>query len=82
MQLVTMNFDNVEKGVVKAKIEDGHAIFKAWPLNGEKKYAADYKWVGELKPMQAQRLVQNFAFNMARVGLDENEWHRLQTPKR
>ena len=79
MQLVTLNFTNVEKGMVKAQIKEGDAVFQAWTLNSDSAVTTDYKWVGELKPMWAQRLVQNFAANLARVGFDENEWHRLQT---
>ncbi len=79
MQLITMNFANVEKGIVRAKVKGEQATFAAWPLNATANDAKDYFWVGELKPMQAQRLIQNFASNMARVGLDENEWHRLQS---
>jgi hypothetical protein len=69
----------VEKGMVKAQIKEGDAVFQAWTLNSDSAVTTDYKWVGELKPMWAQRLVQNFAANLARVGFDENEWHRLQT---
>lgn len=79
MQLVTMNFANVEKGMVRAKIKGAAAVFEAWPLNADRAAMTEFAWVGELKPMQAQRLIQNFAANLARVGLDENEWHRLQT---
>lgn len=70
---------HVDKGVVRAKIKGADAVFEAWALNSNPATALDYKWVGELKPMWAQRLVQNLAANLARVGFDENEWHRLQT---
>lgn len=39
-----------------------------------------YEWLGEMKPMQAQRIVQNFASNIARIGLDEFEWQRRHLP--
>ena len=42
--------------------------------------AATYRWLGEMKAMQAQRVVQNFASNVARVGLDEFDWQRRQAP--
>ncbi|MFW2341070.1 response regulator receiver domain [Brevundimonas sp.] len=77
MQLVTLNFSNVVKGQVVATIQNDNAVFSAWPLGGDQSQVNEYSWVGELKPMRAQQLVQNFAANMGRVGLDENEWHRL-----
>lgn len=39
---------------------------------------ANFQWLAEMKPMHAQRLVQQFAANLARVGLDDFEWHRMQ----
>ena len=36
-----------------------------------------FKWVGELKPEHAQRIGNEFAANLSRVGLDESEWLRL-----
>jgi len=80
MHLVTLNFLNVEGGVVRAKLSEGRPVFSAFHLNSKKEDAENYSWIGELKPMQAQRLVQNFASNIARVGLDESEWHRLHNP--
>lgn len=35
-----------------------------------------YKWIGELRFEQAQRISNDFAANVARVGLDESEWLR------
>ncbi len=40
-----------------------------------------YRWVGELKTEQAQRLANEFAANLSRVGLDESEWLRLNATK-
>ena len=37
-----------------------------------------FRWLGELKPMQAQKVVQGFSASLARVGLDDFEWHRSQ----
>lgn len=42
--------------------------------------ASQYEWLGEMKPMQAQRIVQNLTNNIARIGLDEFEWQRRQSP--
>lgn len=81
MQLVTLNFTQVAKGQVVATVQNDVAAFQAWPLGGDASQALEYTWVGELKPMRAQQLVQNFAANMGRVGLDENEWHRLHATR-
>lgn len=35
-----------------------------------------YKWVGELRSEQAQRIVNQFAAELSRVGVDESEWLR------
>lgn len=40
--------------------------------------ATKFRWLGELKPMHAQRCVQAFTSNLARVGVDDFEWHRSQ----
>ena len=40
-----------------------------------------YRWVGELRTEQAQRLANEFATNLSRVGLDESEWLRLWATK-
>lgn len=35
-----------------------------------------YKWIGELRFEQAQRIVNKYAAELSRVGLDESEWLR------
>jgi hypothetical protein len=35
-----------------------------------------YRWVGDLKPDHAQRVVNNYAYRISRVGLTESEWLR------
>jgi hypothetical protein len=40
-----------------------------------------YKWLGELKSEHAQRIANEFAANLSRVGLDESEWLRLWATK-
>lgn len=35
-----------------------------------------YRWIAELKRDQAQRIANNFAGNLSRVGLNESEWLR------
>jgi hypothetical protein len=40
-----------------------------------------YRWEAELKPEQAQRIIQQVATEFARVGLTESEWLRLWSTK-
>ena len=42
---------------------------------------AKYKWIGELRPEHAQKIANEFASNLSRVGLDESEWLRLWATK-
>jgi hypothetical protein len=37
-----------------------------------------FRWLGELKPMHAQKAAQALSANLARVGVDDFEWHRNQ----
>ena len=37
----------------------------------------EYDWVMELKDLHAQRILNSYSANLARVGLDESEWLRL-----
>lgn len=39
-----------------------------------------YVWVGELRFAHAQRIANQFAGQISRVGLDESEWQRLWLP--
>ncbi len=40
-----------------------------------------FRWVADLRPVQAQRVIQRFASEISRVGVDESEWMR-RSPKR
>jgi len=55
--------------VVRAEREESHYIFET--TDGLK-----FKWISELKNQHAQRIANNFAANISRVGLDESEWLR------
>lgn len=55
--------------VVRAEREESYYIFET--TNGLR-----FKWISELKNQHAQRIVNNFAANISRVGLDESEWLR------
>ena len=41
-----------------------------------------YQWLGELKFVHAQRVVNNYANESSRVGLDESEWQRRWATKK
>jgi hypothetical protein len=40
-----------------------------------------YRWVADLKPDHAQRIANNYAHKISRVGLTESEWMRLMSGK-
>jgi hypothetical protein len=40
-----------------------------------------FRWIADLKPAHAQRVANNFANAVSRVGLVESEWNRLGAPK-
>lgn len=58
-------------GIVQAQKEDGFYYFSGGP-NDEIKY----QWILDLKESHAQRIANNYAAILARVGLDESEWLR------
>ena len=59
-------------GIVQAKKEeDGYHYFTGGPDNQIK-----YQWILDLKEAHAQRIANNFAAQLSRVGLDESEWLR------
>lgn len=78
------------EGIIRPRIVGGKVVFVEMPEavapSGEQvdqqphSPPDHYEWLGEMKPMQAQRMVQNFASNLSRVGLDEFEWQRLHAP--
>ncbi len=41
-----------------------------------------YLWIADLKPSHAQRLAQQFADKLSRVGLDDSEWLRISSTRR
>lgn len=71
-------FGPAAKGLVRPTFDGAKAVFRE--VHSEPANAETYEWLGEMKPMQAQRIAQNFASNIARIGLDEFEWQRRHTP--
>jgi len=63
---------------VTATVENGVAKFYPVGASGKVNKKTCFLWLGELKPLQAQRFSQIYASNLARVGLDDFEWHRSQ----
>lgn len=69
--------DGSDEQVIRAKAENGDFVF----------YTADetrskFKWVSELKTEHAQRIANDFAAKLSRVGLDESEWLRRGANRR
>jgi len=69
--------EDSDEQVIRAKAENGDFVF----------YTADetcskFKWVSELKTEHAQRIANDFAAKLSRVGLDESEWLRRWADRR
>jgi len=69
--------DGSDEQVIRAKAENGDFVF----------YTADetrskFKWISELKTEHAQRIANDFAAKLSRVGLDESEWLRRGANRR
>ena len=61
--------DGSEEQVIRAKEENGMFVFDT---TNKKRF----EWVSELKSEHAQRIANDFAAKLSRVGLDESEWLR------
>lgn len=77
-RLITFKLVPDANGDVVATNVDGEFKFNVKAADGQP--AATLRWLAELKPMHAQRLVQRYASNLSRVGVDDFEWHRIQMP--
>jgi hypothetical protein len=82
LKLRTLVFKPSESGVVRASHEKGGYTFRGFApdTKAKKPRPTIFTWLGELKGMQAQRVVQSFAAHISRVGLDEFEWQRRSAP--
>jgi hypothetical protein len=63
---------------IRAIRKNGDWIFTSKQGEDEGK---EFRWVAELKPDHAQRIANNFANHVCRVGLVESEWLRRQAKK-
>jgi len=65
--------------------ESSHSVIRALTKDGRHEFhdreMIIYSRVGQLKDGQAQRLANQFAAELARVGLNEYEWLRRSAPK-
>ena len=61
--------NSIDDKVIRAKKEGDFFVFKT--IDG-----LVFRWISELKNEHSQRIANNFAANISRVGLDESEWLR------
>jgi len=66
------------EGVITAYREGDNWIFNGY---ADDKEAIKLIWVADLKPAHAQRVANDYAREISRVGLTESEWLRRQTSK-
>lgn len=78
--LASFRFRPDGTGYVRGTVDGDDIVFQSEddPPSGTR--AVRFVWLGQLKRMHAQRIAQAFASNLARVGLDDFEWHRRQMP--
>jgi len=67
--------DGSDEQVIRAKEENGMFVFDTTDKTR-------FKWVSELKTEHAQRIANDFAAKLSRVGLDESEWLRRGADRR
>jgi hypothetical protein len=67
--------DGSEEQVIRAKEENGMFVFGTTDKTR-------FEWVSELKSEHAQRIANDFAAKLSRVGLDESEWLRRWADQR
>lgn len=68
LRMVAFKPNEEQEAVIATQEKDKYVFYST---DNEK-----YIWVGELKFPHAQRIVNNFASQLSRVGLDESEWLR------
>ena len=72
-QVKTIKFEaDKEKKCVCSKLVESTGSFEFTSIYNEK-----YEWVIELKELHAQRILNSYCANLARIGIDESEWLRL-----
>lgn len=68
---------------VRSKLAEDKSklVFEPAPPRENEGAGTELRWVAEMKPMQAQRIVTAVTSNLSRIGLDEFEWQRIQAPR-
>lgn len=81
----TIKFKSTQNGKVVSSKSDGKYTFT--PVYSPEHSSYDPKidgkfiWIMDIKDSHAQRIANDFAAKLARVGLDESEWLRLKRKK-
>ncbi|MCH8489290.1 MAG: hypothetical protein LAT81_05080 [Oceanicaulis sp.] len=72
--------DNDGEGVIKAELQDSKYIFKQYYSEEHEDHKPNvdenFEWVFDLKDLHAQRISNDIAREISRVGLEESEWLR------
>lgn len=76
--LASFKFNPDDTGHVSVRESKGELTFSSMDDDPSGTRAVHFRWLGELKPLHAQRFMQAFTSNLSRVGIDEFEWHRMQ----
>jgi hypothetical protein len=76
--LASFRFVPTADRTVRVAVEGEDLVVKSVTDSPLGTRATKFRWLGELKPMHAQKCVQAFTSNLARVGVDDFEWHRSQ----
>ncbi len=71
---ILRNFHPTQNDAITATRKNDFELFEFTDTCNRK-----YAWVGELKAVNAQRIVQNFANSVSRIALDESEWLRRKS---
>jgi len=53
-----------------------------WIFSSSEQGTAQFRWIADLKPAHAQRVVNEFASQISRVGLTESEWLRRKAKQK
>ena len=71
LKTIIFEADKIKRCICSKRVE-GVENFVFTSIYNEK-----YEWVLELKELHAQRILNSYCANLARVGIDESEWLRL-----
>jgi hypothetical protein len=69
-RMVTFKPDKRERGIIARTRSTGGQFFTAASRG------STYQWIADLRPDHAQRVANDYAYKISRVGLTESEWLR------